>query len=329
MLTDVTQRQPVYRTKQPGKRRRTSYFRVLKMLLLFFSVSFCEAASERLEVAMLFPEVEGAYAKIFDKIMQGVKEHPQLSVSSFSVKKDTKAQEVNKWLENKMAKAILVLGQRSYRLAQKMDPDLPVVAGALVVPPSDYSTISLAGDPDQFFTHLKSLAPEVKRIFMVYNEKNSGWLVRIAKAAAKQHGLELLTFPAQGVREAVHHYRTILETARNQADAIWLPIDTVAPEKTILPMVLDAAWKRRLVVFSSNPLSVKRGALFALYPDHELMGHELADLAVEQIKNRSEPQAIPTRKLKVAVNQRTASHLGLRYSLSQQRGFDIIYPAPH
>ena len=73
---------------------------------------------------------------------------------------------------------------------------------------------------------------------------------------------------------------------------------------------------------------MKRAALFALYPDYELMGYELADLAIKQIKDRTEPQAIPTRKLKVAVNKRTASHLGLHYSQSQQRNFDIVYPAP-
>ena len=60
-----------------------------------------------------------------------------------------------------------------------------------------------------------------------------------------------------------------------------------------VPMALEAAWKRRLVVFSSNPLHVKRGTLFALYPDHELMGSALADLAIRQIQGNPEPQILP------------------------------------
>jgi putative ABC transport system substrate-binding protein len=105
-------------------------------------------------------------------------------------------------------------------------------------------------------------------------------------------------------------------------------MDRVVQEKTILPIALDAAWKRRLIIFCSNPLSVKRGALFALYPDHRLMGYSLAELSVKQLNGNMEARRIPARNLKLAVNQRTASHLGLHYTRQQQQGFDLVYPAP-
>jgi hypothetical protein len=41
-----------------------------------------------------------------------------------------------------------------------------------------------------------------------------------------------------------------------------------------------------------------------------------------------EARVIPTHNLKLAVNQRTASHLGLHYTRQQQQGFDLVYPAP-
>ncbi len=296
-------------------------------MLLFFA-SMCEAASGPVKLVILYPQVEGAYARVFDEIMRGVKEHAGISASAFAVNNKTKPQEIELLLKNYSAQAVLVLGQRSYRLAQQLTTDLPTVVGAVVTPVYEYPTISLSGDPDMVFTHLKKLAPQVKRVFVVYSEASSGWLIRLAEVSARDHGLQLVIRPAENLREAVRHYRTIFETAQSDSDAIWLPMDRVVSDKTILPIALDAAWKRRLVIICSNPLSVKRGALFALYPDHRLMGHSLAELSIRQLNDNMEARVIPTHNLKLAVNQRTASHLGLHYTRQQQQGFDLVYPAP-
>ena len=298
----------------------------LLMLLLF--ASWCEAASGPVKLVILYPHVDGAYARVFDEIVRGVKEHARISASSVAVNNKTKPQEIELLLKDNPAQAVLALGQRSYRLAQQLTTDLPTVVGAVVTPIYEYPTISLSGDPDVFFTHLKKLAPQVKRVFIVYSEASSGWLIPKAEISASDHGLQLIARSADNLREAVHHYRTILETAQSDRDAIWLPMDRVVQEKTILPIALDAAWKRRLIIFCSNPLSVKRGALFALYPDHKLMGYALAELSVKQLNGNMEARRIPARNLKLAVNQRTASHLGLHYTRQQQQGFDLVYPAP-
>lgn len=301
---------------------------MFRLVTLLFFASLCEAASAPIKLVILYPQVDGAYARVFDDIVRGVKEHARISASSFAINNKTKPQEVELLLKNNSAQALLVLGQRSYRLTQQLTTDLPMVVGAVVTPVYEHPTISLSGDPDVFFTHLKKLAPQVKRVFVVYSEISSGWLIRIAEVAARNHGLQFVAHPAEDLREAVNHYRTILESAQSDTDAIWLPMDRVVPEKTILPIALDAAWKRRLVIFCSNPLSVKRGALFALYPDHRLMGHSMAEFSVRQLESNMEARVIPTRNLKLAVNQRTASHLGLHYTRQQQQGFDLVYPAP-
>ncbi|HHJ17407.1 MAG TPA: ABC transporter substrate-binding protein [Gammaproteobacteria bacterium] len=301
---------------------------LLKLLLVISAISYCAAAAERANIAILFPQVASTHARIYEEIMHGVSEHALTNTSTFAVTAETRPQDISAWLNKTAAQAILVLGQRSFRLVQELDTDMPMVVGAVVAPADSYPTLSLSGDPDMFFSHLKSLAPRVKRVFIVYSEASSGWLVRLAEISARKHGLELVARPAETIREAVLHYRSVLETAHSDSDAIWLPMDRVAPDKTILPMALDAAWKRRLVVFCSNPLYVKRGALFALYPDHRKMGSTLADMALEQIGNITLDGARPTRTLKLAVNQRTASHLGLHYPPDQERTFDLVYPGP-
>jgi len=308
-----------------GLNRRRPLYQVF--ILLFF-MSFCEAASAPVKLVILYPEVGGAYARVFDDIVRGVKEHPRVSASSFALNDHTEPEELELLLKNNAAQTVLVLGQRGYRLAQRLTTAIPTVVGAVVTPAYEYPTISLSGDPDVFFTHLKKLAPKVKRVFVVYSEASSGWLIRIAEVSARNHNLQLVARPAENLRDAVQHFQDIFETAQSDRDAIWLLMDRVVPDKTILPIALDAAWKRRLIIFSNNPLSVKRGALFALYPDHRMMGYALAELSVRQLNGDMEERIIPTRNLKLAVNQRTASHLGLHYTRLQQQGFDLVYPAP-
>ena len=193
---------------------------LLKLLLVISAISYSAAASEHANIAILFPQVTSAHARIYDEIMRGVAEHEQTSTSTFAVTAGTRPQEIDAWLAKTDAQAVLVLGQRGFRLMQELDTDMPLVVGAVLAPADSYPTLSLSGNPDMFFSHLKKLAPRVKRVFIVYSEASSGWLVRLAGVAARKHGLELVARPARSIREAVLHYRSVLETAHSDSDAI-------------------------------------------------------------------------------------------------------------
>ncbi|HHL32294.1 MAG TPA: ABC transporter substrate-binding protein, partial [Oceanospirillales bacterium] len=208
----------------------------------------------------------------------------------------------------------------------KFRNQLPVINGGMIMPPNDgHSGISLVASPVQFFAHLRNIAPSVKRVFTVYNEKNSGWLIRIAEEEALKSNIELQALEASNIRQAARHFKTILSIANTATDAVWLLLDKVVPDQSILPLVLDAAWKKNLVLFSNNPADTKRGALFSLFPDYEKMGYSLAEFSKQQI-NSNTPLVLPLSSLKVSVNERTASHLGLNYSSNQRESFDLIYP---
>jgi len=92
----------------------------------------------------------------------------------------------------------------------------------------------------------------------------------------------------------------------------------------VLQMVLRAAWDRNLVVFSSNPSHVPKGALFALFPDNQAMGRHLG--VVIAGRNGHSPALAPLEQLNTAINIRTADHLGLGLSAADAR-FDMVFPS--
>jgi len=297
------------------------------LLLLLFGLLSPVHASDggRDNLLILLPKLSAAYDRIFAEILTGITAHDGVTAHTYTLTNASQKEDIQKEIDAKQIDAVIALGHTSYNIAKKFHNQLPVIHGGMIMTPNGHSGISLVGSPVQFFAHLKNIAPNVKRIFTVYNEKNSGWLIRIAEQEALKLNIELQALEASDIRGAARQFKTILSEAGDATDAIWLLFDKVVPHQTILPLALDAAWKKNIVLFSNNPAHTKRGALFSLFPDHEKMGYSLAELSIQQI-NSNTPLVLPLSNLKVSVNERTASHLGLHYSSGQRASFDIIYP---
>ena len=113
---------------------------------------------------------------------------------------------------------------------------------------------------------------------------------------------------------------------------MWLLPDPVAvDDRLILPLLLRGAWDQSILVFSSNPAHVRRGALFALFPDNKEMGKSLARMSEIYIKGGEasmDNNIVPLHDLQAAINVRTAEHIGLFISDEQRQKFSLIFPTP-
>ena len=125
-------------------------------------------------------------------------------------------------------------------------------------------------------------------------------------------------------------YEEVLARLDSRSDALWLPQDvTTVDEITILPLVLRESWNRSVPVFSSSFLHVKKGVLFALYPNNFELGRNLASSATGMLAGKPERSGMsPLREVHTAVNLRTASHIGINIDIRQQRAFDSVFPEP-
>lgn len=297
------------------------------MAMFGMLISLTCQASATPKLLVLYPQISPAYDQLFKEIIAGIESHPKSEQLVFVVQAATTAQEISRYIRRNNIDAVIALGKQTYDVAHELQDQLPVVHGGLLLNPGDHNGISLVGSPEQFFSRLNDIAPAVKRVFTVYNEENSGWIMRLAQQSAKAHGIELKAYAAADIREAVQKFRTILEQAKGPADGVWLLLDTILPDKTIMPMALESAWQNRWVLFSNNPSHTRRGALFALFPDHQQMGYSLATLALQKITETPQPpRVLPLSDLKVSLNRRTAAHLGINYTKTVEEELDVIYP---
>lgn len=283
-------------------------------------------------IAVVYPDIGEPYRGIFSKIIEGVESRTKSQVLSIPVGGSTDAETLRGMLKAKDCRVVIALGRQGMQAAGDLTRDFSVVVGGVVTVPEeearDRPVLSLSPDPALLFARLKALVPGARRVNVVYDPGQNSWLMRLAREAARTQGLELVAREARDLKTAVRLYKDILDAADPERDVLWLPQDaTTVEDGAVMPMVLQAAWNRRLPVFSSSFGHVKRGVLFSLYPDNLGLGRNLAGSALGLLNSGEPPSrgVTPLKDVQIAVNLRTAKHLGLKLSSQQQREFDLVF----
>jgi len=282
-------------------------------------------------IAVLYPDIGEPYRSVFSKIIEGIEEKAQTRISSFAVGSNFNPQSISSELKRQDVRVVIALGRNGLKAASALDRDIGVVAGGVLsVQENDVRSgtiLSLAPDPALLFARLKALSPKTQRVHVVYEPPQNGWLLKLAKEAARLQGIELLAQEASDLKAAAAVYQGIFSSADPRRDALWLPQDsTTVEESVVLPLVLQESWAKGMPVFSSNVSHVKRGVLFALYPNNVELGRHLASSALGLAGGSQAGKGVqPLREVLTAFNTRTASHLGLPRA-SMQQNFDLIFP---
>jgi putative ABC transport system substrate-binding protein len=307
----------------------------LTALLLCLCSSFLimnNARADQEVIAVIYPDIS-KFKDIFTEIISGIQRESTHNIIPYTLNDDFNPDDFRSWARALNVKVVIAIGNSGMNAADSVKGKIPIISNAFLVPDrkdDNMTGISLAVDPTVLVDTLSAVAPEVKRINVVYNPEISGWLINIAKTAATKHGLRLIAYEADDIRSATRLYAKILEQSKPTQDAIWLPQDrTTVNDEIILPMILKGAWNHSLVFISSIGSHAKNGALFSLYPDYAGLGASLAKMADKYIDNTSRihTDIQPLEDLQFAVNIRTADHLNLDIDKSGIK-FDLVFPTP-
>ncbi|MEH6466426.1 MAG: ABC transporter substrate binding protein [Porticoccus sp.] len=293
--------------------------------LFFVILSLCgiSATGQSAELLVMYPEVRAPFSKIFDDISAGAEEGFVGDTSSVAIRE---GEEVGPLLTRKKPDVVLALGKRSVSSLKASNKNVLTILGAVSEEQYGYSGISMVPDPEVILDKLILLSPAVKQVHVV--KKSSGMDVQLEGASEylSKHGKTLNVHESEDIRQAATIYAELIEEA-NAGDSIWILQDGSYVNSAIFSLLLDAAWSKSLVVFSSNPLHVKRGALFAVYPNNRDMGESLGKLANKALNNEVKPGLQPLRDVSVAVNERTGNHLGLALTAEVKDSIDLLLPA--
>ena len=225
------------------------------------------------KIAVIYPEVVEPELTQYSEIIEGVEQQSKTQVVRFPVGVNLNGLDLGNELRRQSIRSAIALGRYGVKAISGLDRDFDIVVSGIIsapeVEPRGITVHSLAPDPYLLFALFKSLVPGARRVFVVYDPTKNAWLIRIAKEAAKNLGLELVAQEASDLKAAMNLYQSVMASVDPKRDAIWLPQDSVTVDETlVLPKVLKEAWNRNLIVFSSNAAYVKQGVLFSLYPDN-------------------------------------------------------------
>ena len=321
-----------------GKRHKQIRWLVYQTILLVCCcaiVSFSTPAfsqSNQSILLVVFKEDRHSITSAFRKIIKGIEKHSDLNVVEQILRNPLNTDDINGLINTYQAKAIVVLGSKAMKLFENAQVSVPIISGGTLYPSKtkhDVYGLSLTPAPSLLFQRLQNVAPRIRKIHVVYNPDKYQWLINLANDAADESHLKLITYEANNLRSSAKTHRQIVKKINPANEAIWLLQDSqLVGDKNVLPYLLKEAWQRELVIFSSNPQHVRRGALLSLYSERELSGEELGLLAKNVLDNTAklQQQFMPSHRVKSTVNIRSAGHLGIRFNSEQLRSFDLIFP---
>lgn len=293
------------------------------------------AADARGSLLVVYPDIGEPYRGVFAQIISGIEAQSNKPVASVAVDSGGNAAELPAELRRPQLQAVIALGRGGLKAASALEgggngkPPKVVVGGVLSVPQEDaqdFTVHSLNPDPAPLFAQLKALMPGARRVTVVYDPRQNAWLIRLAREAARAHGLELLAREAGDLKAATRIYQEFTAAADPQRDVLWLPQDsTTVEDAAVVPLVMQEAWHRSFAIISSSVAHVRRGALLSLHPDFVGHGRTLAAAALADAAPGAPRGMHPLTNVLTAVNTRTARHLGIDLNASRIK-IDLVFP---
>ncbi len=303
---------------------------VVAIQLLLFALPVSAQVKATDDILVFYPDVPDPYVRVFSDIIDGIRSSYPGEVKDRVLARNASLDDVVAILDSTQLNTAVALGNQAMDIVQQLPPDYLTVSSAILAAPEnvapDFTAITLAPDPDELFRELVALAPHIKTVHVSYQQALHGRLIQRAKAVADSHGLKLEVHLFETLSESANWYRAVFETLDPKSDSVWLLQGDIAlRERSVLYHVLKSAWNRKLLVYSSNPSYVSKGVLFSLYPDNQGLGGSIARALLAK-RDGNNIGIQHTRDLLIALNIRTAEHLGLNLSRARMREIDVVFP---
>lgn len=216
---------------------------------------------------------------------------------------------------------ILAIATPTAQAAYNATKDIPILITAVTDPVQsglakswDKSETNVTGTSDaapmeKQFELIKKLAPNSKRVGILYNtsESNSEIQVADAKKLAPKFGFEIVTSGITSTNDIPQSIDSLI----SKMDVLYVPTDNMVV--AAMPIIAQKCIEKKIPIISAESGAVETGALATEGIDYYKLGFQTGIMAVDVI-NGKKPTDMPIQTLKdtsLVINQATASKLGI------------------
>jgi putative ABC transport system substrate-binding protein len=214
---------------------------------------------------------------------------------------------------------ILAVGIWALQAVVHEGVDIPVVFAMVLNPPTvigstprNITGASMNVPVEESIRLLEELGPTIRRIGVVYNPAETGYLVKKAEAAAKAGGLTLVARQIRSPKEAVQAVKALQQEG---IDALWILPDETVLDPTVVEYALLSSYRYNIPLLGLSERQAEMGALlsvsFGSSRDIGRQAGELANVILEGGASGPIPYTT-ARTLRVVVNLKAAEKLGVR-----------------
>ena len=254
---------------------------------------------------------------------KGYKEGNNLVLTYYNLEKEQRRNFIiiNK-IKKKSPDLIITFGTNASTILKKWISNIPVVFSMVLHPIETGLVKKVRGSGDNFtgasmniipelqFKVLKDVLPQVKKVGVIYDPKNTGDLIKTAVQLAEKYDLQLIkkdVFSPKKVPLAINHLI-------KKIDVLWLVADSTVVSYQSLQYILKVALKANVPVIAQAGYVVKMGALISLECEYEDIGRQSGELACKILEGEkliNLPVTVPRKKL-LTINLKVANALGLK-----------------
>ncbi|UVW34508.1 hypothetical protein NYF23_10875 [SAR92 clade bacterium H455] len=308
------------------------------LFIALVALIFCRSVTAAaVELVIVYPQVREPFARVFEEIVRGAEDGYGQQVQRVALAENQSPVDFVHVLDRQSP--VLVLGNRLARQVSKQNLQHKVIVGAVNGEFNRVYGISLTPSFEAISSKLRFLVPSVKKVHVIAKPGTTvgDFNLEVGSSPLQEseglQGLSLVIHEAEDIRTAATVYRNLMQTL-GEDDALWILPSGSFVNNAMLSILLQESWEKRFVVFSSNPVHVKRGALFSVYPNNYKMGLSLGHLA--QIIADDQPftecaeiarKMQPLSDVFVTLNERTSNHLGINLTDDMREHIDLVLPA--
>ena len=229
---------------------------------------------------------------------------------------------------------VLAIGTLALQVVASEVTNIPVVYAMVLNPPSivgagmkNVTGASINVPVEQPIRLFKQLGSQIRRVGVVFNQANTGYLVKQAHSVARAEGLQLIAKAIGSPKEAIQALDSLQEEG---VDVLWiLPDETILAPEVIQRMLL-LSYRKKVPLLGLSKRQAEMGALLSLsFASSEDIGRQAGELANSIMggKTVAEVPYTTARRVTLTANLKAAQKLGKEIPKSILATADTVIPA--